>query len=81
MKTALLTCKTFQRSRPLALDLPSQEQEEELERVTGSLPEIPASSSCVSPPSLCESIQLVMWSWGVLEYIVYGRLMEMGMQL
>lgn len=79
MKTALLTCKTFQRSRPLALDLPSQEEEEE--RVIGSLPEIPASPSCVSPPSLCESIQLVMWSWGVLEYIVYGRLMEMGMQL
>lgn len=57
MKTALLTCKTFLGSRLLAVDLPSQE---ELERVIGSSPEIPASPSRVSPLSLRDSIQLVV---------------------
>lgn len=47
----------------------------------GSPPEIPASPSRVSPPSLCESIQQVLWSWEVLQWLVYGRSVEMGVQL
>lgn len=77
MKTALLTCKTFPGSRLLAVDLPSQEEL----GVIGSPPEIPVSPSRVSPLSLHDSIQLVVWSWEVLGYIVSGRVMEMGVQL